>query len=91
MNFCNYGYRIFNPHWNKGYGTEIAKIGLNIGFEKLKIHRIEASIDLDHKISQRIVKKIGMKKEGIRKKFWLENGKWTDQIIYTAFSDHLAK
>jgi RimJ/RimL family protein N-acetyltransferase len=31
-----------------------------------------------------MVKALGMKKEGIRKKFWYEDNLWVDHLIYVA-------
>ena len=84
IEFANYGYRIYNRHWSQGYGQEAAKKGLLIGFKDLKLNRLEAAIDLDNKKSIRLVKAIGMYKEGVRKKFWLEKSGWMDQIMYVA-------
>lgn len=82
--FCNFGYQIYNPYWGKGYGQESAKAGLKIGFKDLKLNRLEAAINLDNKKSIRLVKAIGMQKEGIKKRYWYENEKWVDHIIYVA-------
>jgi [ribosomal protein S5]-alanine N-acetyltransferase len=84
LQFANYGYRIYNRHWGQGYGLEAALAGLKIGVKELKLNRLEAAINLDNKKSIKMVKAIGMKKEGIRKKFWYEDGKWVDHLIYVA-------
>lgn len=82
--FANFGYQIFNRHWKKGFGKEAASLGLKIGFKALKLNRLEAAINLDNKISIKLAKSIGMKKEGIKKRYWFEYGKWTDHLIYVA-------
>ncbi len=82
--FSNFGYMIYNHYWGKGYGQEAAKAGLKIGFKDLKLNRLEAAINLDNKKSIRLVKAIGMQKEGIKKRYWYENKKWVDHIIYVA-------
>ncbi|MCX7207108.1 MAG: GNAT family protein [Proteobacteria bacterium] len=82
--FSNFGYRIYNRHWGLGYGQEAGRAGLKIGFTHLKLNRLEAAINLDNVKSIRLVKAIGMKKEGIKKRYWFENGKWTDHLIYVA-------
>lgn len=82
--FANFGYLIFNRHWGKGYGQEAARAGLKIGFQQLKLNRLEAAINLDNKVSIRLSKKIGMRREGIKKRYWFEYGKWTDHLIYVA-------
>lgn len=55
-----------------------------IGFKHLKLNRLEAAINLDNKKSIYLAKKIGMKKEGIKKRYWFEHGKWVDHLIYVA-------
>ena len=82
--FANFGYVIYNRHWGKGYGQEAAKAGLKIGFSQLKLNRLEAAINLDNKKSIRLVKAIGMRKEGIKKRYWFEFGMWVDHLIYVA-------
>lgn len=82
--FSNFGYQIYNPYWGKGYGQEAAKAGLKIGFKDLKLNRLEAAINLDNKKSIRLVKAIGMIKEGIKRRYWFENGAWVDHLIYVA-------
>jgi RimJ/RimL family protein N-acetyltransferase len=82
--FANFGYQIYNRHWKKGYGKEAAHVGLKIGFKELKLNRLEAAINLDNKISIKLAKSIGMKKEGVKKRYWFEYGKWTDHMIYVA-------
>ena len=82
--FANFGYFIFNRHWGNGYGQEAATVGLKIGFKQLKLNRLEAAINLDNKKSIRLVKAIGMRKEGIKKRYWFEYGKWVDHFVYVA-------
>ncbi len=82
--FSNFGYQIYNSHWGKGFGQEAAKMGLTIGFKDLQLNRLEAAINLDNQKSIHLAKAIGMKREGIKKRYWFEHGKWTDHLIYVA-------
>lgn len=82
--FANFGYQIYNRHWGAGYGQEAARAGLEIGFRDLKLNRLEAAINLDNKKSIRLAKAIGMRREGIKKRYWYEDGEWQDHLIYTA-------
>lgn len=84
LQFANFGYQIHNRYWRQGYGSEASRYGLKIGFEELKLNRLEAAINLDNKISIKLVQKIGMRKEGVRKRYWFENGKWVDHLMYVA-------
>jgi [ribosomal protein S5]-alanine N-acetyltransferase len=82
--FANFGYVLYNKYWRNGYGQEAATAGLRIGFKQLKLNRLEAAINLDNKRSIRLVKAIGMRREGIKKRYWFEHGKWVDHLIYVA-------
>ena len=87
MNWANLGYAVNNNFQGKGYAKEFVKAAIHkIGFTKLKYKRIEAAINIDNKRSINLAKSIGMKKECIRPKFFFENGKWTDHVIYTVLS-----
>lgn len=82
--FANFGYLLHSTHWGKGFGQEAARAGLYIGFKYLKLNRLEASINLENRKSIRLAKLIGMRREGIKRNYWFEDGKWTDQIIFVA-------
>ena len=89
--FANFGYQIFNRHWGHGYGREAAKAGLKIGFRQLKLNRLEAAINLDNRKSVRLAKLIGMRREGIKKRYWFEFGQWTDHLIYVANPEDIGR
>lgn len=82
--FANFGYQIFNRHWRHGYGQEASAAGLKVGFRQLRLNRLEAAINFDNKASIRLAKAIGMKREGIKKRYWFEDGKWVDHLVYVA-------
>ena len=82
--FANFGYQIYNRHWGKGYGQESSAAGLKIGFQHLKLNRLEAAINLDNRKSIRLAKAIGMRREGVKKRYWYEYGQWVDHLIYVA-------
>ena len=76
------GYTVFNNYWNQGYATEIVEALTRIGFETLGFHRLEAYINLDNPASQAVARKCGYTLEGIREKYLLEDGVWTDNAVY---------
>ncbi|WP_110114461.1 GNAT family N-acetyltransferase [Bacillus sp. CGMCC 1.16541] len=76
------GYQIHNHFWGQGYGKEAVKLALQLGFEQLNYHRIEAHINLDNDASIHLAKSVGMEYECTRKKFIYEDGAWTDNLIY---------
>lgn len=80
----NLGYQIHNRYWGKGYGKEATYAALKIGFRDLKLNRLEAAINLDNPRSVGLAKSIGMRREGIKRRYIYENEEWTDQITFIA-------
>ncbi len=80
----NIGYWIANRYWGRGFGKEAAIAALEIGFSKLNLHRLEASIDRGNIKSIRLAKSIGMKLDGLKRKHLFDKykGQWIDQIVY---------
>ncbi|MYL39598.1 GNAT family N-acetyltransferase [Halobacillus litoralis] len=76
------GYSIHNQYWRKGYAKEAVKEAINIAFNNLKFHRIEAHINLDNTASFNLAKGVGMEYECTRKGFIFEFGEWTDNLVY---------
>ncbi|WP_407644102.1 GNAT family N-acetyltransferase [Filobacillus milosensis] len=76
------GYSIHNQYWRQGYAKEAVTEALNIAFNYLKFHRIEAHINLDNPASINLAESVGMDYECTRKNFIFEFGEWTDNLIY---------
>lgn len=60
-------YWIREDEWSKGYVTEASKCVLDFAFKKLKLNRIESCGAKDNPGTWKVMKKIGLKYEGIRK------------------------
>lgn len=76
-------YRINPQYWGQGYATEASKAMLNLGFNQMKLHRIEALCDVRNTASIKVLEKIGMKKEGfIREHKWVKE-RWRDSVLYS--------
>jgi ribosomal-protein-alanine N-acetyltransferase len=58
------GYRLKVPFWGKGYATEAARAVLAYGFDEIGLERIVAVTHPDNVDSQRVLEKIGMRREG---------------------------
>lgn len=82
LHWANLGFEIHNTHWGHGYAKEAARAALRIGFKELNLHRIEAAMELDHRASQSVARRIGMKKEGIRRKFFPTESGWEDLVVF---------
>lgn len=86
--YAHIGYAIHNNFWGNGYATECAAALIEIGFERLKLHRLEAHVNLDNPASKRVLLKAGFAFEGVRKGFIFEDGEWTDNEVYYVNNDN---
>jgi RimJ/RimL family protein N-acetyltransferase len=76
------GYAVFNQYWNCGYGTQMAALLLQLGFEKLGFHRLEAYIDHENTRSMRVALACRMRYECKREAFELQNDVWQDRDVF---------
>jgi len=76
------GYSVLNSYWGQGFGKELAKCAIKIGFTELELHRIEAGIAPNNIRSVRLAESLGMRKEGLSKRRLLLNNEWSDMLIY---------
>lgn len=81
---ANLGYFLINSYRGKGYAQEALRTLIPAAFRDLKLHRLEAAIDLDNKASIRLARNCGLHHEGVKKHYWFQNGSWEDQDIFVA-------
>ena len=68
------GYWVGVPYWNKGYCTEAAREVLRYGFTERGLLRIHARYLSRNPASGRVMEKLGMSHEGIRRQHVLKWG-----------------
>ena len=61
------GYWLGAADWGKGYATEAADAMLDLGFAELRLERIYAQVLAGNAASCRVLDKLGMTAEGIRR------------------------
>ncbi|MHC4211949.1 MAG: GNAT family N-acetyltransferase [Planctomycetota bacterium] len=76
------GYWIGKQYWNQGYCTEAARPLLKYAFETLKLNRIEAHHFARNPASGRIMKKIGLLKEGCLRQHIIKWDAFEDIVMY---------
>jgi ribosomal-protein-alanine N-acetyltransferase len=84
---CHLGYKLDKDEINNGYITEAVKKGIEIIFNDLKLHRIEANIMPKNKRSLRVVEKLGFYNEGLAYKYLKINGSWEDHVHMVLLND----
>ena len=75
-------YSFLPRYWDKGYATEAVKSIINFGFQELKLHRMEAGVATENMRSIKILEKIGMRREGLKRKILPIRGEWKDNYHY---------
>jgi len=75
-------YKLDSKYWNKGFGTEALSRLLDFGFDELKLHRIEAGCAVRNLASIRILEKVGMIKEGQKRKILPLKSGWSDNFEF---------
>lgn len=77
------GYALDSDHHGKGYATEAVQRLIRFGFEKLQLHRIWATCDVENAPSRRVMKRIGMTQEGLLRDHKLLRGRWRNSYLYS--------
>lgn len=80
---CSLGYKFSRKHLHKGYAYESIHKGLELLFDELPIHRVEAFIMPDNHPSIRLIEKLKFTYEGISYSYANINGSWTDHKRYS--------
>ena len=76
------GYWIGRPFWGRGYCTEAAAAVLNYAFLELGLHRAHASHLLRNPASGRVMQKLGMVREGLRRQHVKKWDRYEDLVNY---------
>jgi RimJ/RimL family protein N-acetyltransferase len=63
------GYGAAHAHWGKGYVTEATRAIIDCAFQQDSIYRVYATTDVENFASQRVLEKVGMRCEGILRKY----------------------
>jgi RimJ/RimL family protein N-acetyltransferase len=74
------GYWLGKKYWRQGITTEALKAMVKFAFRKLKLVRLQADVAIENKASAKLLKKVGFKKEGLKRKGARakSTGKWHD-------------
>lgn len=84
-------FKIHLDHWRKGYATEALTKLLDFGFNELKLHRIEAGCAVENIASGKVLEKVGMTREGMKRKILPIRGEWYDNYFYAILEEDFFK
>lgn len=81
-NQCELGITIAKAFQQKGYATEALMPIIDLLFNHLKKHRIIASIDPRNTACERLLKRLGFRKEAHFIESYYNQGEWLDDVQY---------
>jgi [ribosomal protein S5]-alanine N-acetyltransferase len=76
------GYWVGVPYWGEGYATEAGREVLRYSLEELGLNRVYAFHFTTNPASRRVLQKIGMTHEGVRRAHTLKWGTYLDSEAY---------
>lgn len=88
-NFYDYGYRLNEKFWNKGFATEASKAWLDYGFNQMNIQEMNAYTHAENGASNHVLQKVGFHfmedypdEDGVTWKWWqLRNLEFRNQNL----------
>jgi RimJ/RimL family protein N-acetyltransferase len=84
------GYWIGRAFWNRGYATEAARAIVDFGFATLGLNRIQAQHFVRNAASGRVMEKIGMHKEGVRRQAYRRFDRFEDVALWAILASDRA-
>lgn len=77
------GYALKPEYWGKGYMFETINKIVRFGFKEMNLHSIEANVNPLNERSQKVLERVGFKKEAYFRENYLFDGKFLDSVIYS--------
>lgn len=69
-------------YWGGGYGTDALLLIVEYAFNWLDYHKLWLSTMSTNRRMQRAAEKAGFHEEARRRRFWLADGQWMDDVMY---------
>jgi RimJ/RimL family protein N-acetyltransferase len=76
--------------WDKGYGSEAARLILGYAFDKLNLNSVQLGVNADNKRAIRSYEKVGFVHEGVRRQFVYRNGRYYDMVMMSVLREDYA-
>lgn len=76
------GFALRPDAWGKGLGTEALRLGLDLAFEGLGLHRVWAARAPLNAVSEKTLLAAGFQQEGIIREHVHTRGVWRDSVVY---------
>lgn len=77
------GYDLAPTYWGQGIVAEAVAATLQLGFERVGLHSIEAQIEPNNHASRRVLEKLGFKQEGYFRENFCVDGIFSDTAVFS--------
>lgn len=77
-----FGYWIGRPYWGNGYATEAARALVAHAFGDLGLNRLQAGAFTHNPASIRVLEKVGLREEGVRRQLLKRFGEYGDVVLF---------
>jgi [ribosomal protein S5]-alanine N-acetyltransferase len=84
------GWGVSSDRANQGLGTEIGEAMLRLAFDEFRLHRVYAQCRVENCASRRIMKKLGMREEGILRENVMARGAWWSSVLCSILASEYA-
>jgi [ribosomal protein S5]-alanine N-acetyltransferase len=81
------GYWLAAGAWGSGFATEACTAAIDFGFRELSLARVYAQVLAGNRASQRVLDKLGMVTEGVKRQHVLKGDKLCDVVLYGLLRD----
>jgi ribosomal-protein-alanine N-acetyltransferase len=81
------GYWVGQRHARQGYISQATRLVTSFGFDKLNLHRVEATCVPGNDASRNLLENLGFKREGYARSYLKIAGEWADHLLYAAIKD----
>ncbi len=81
------GYWVGHRYARQGYTIEATRLVTNFAFDKLSLHRVEATCIPGNDASRLLLEKLGFKREGYARKYLKIAGEWADHLLFAVIQD----
>lgn len=79
---CFVGYWVARAHAGRGVATEALRQALDVAFDGLRLHRVEAFTRVDNRASQRVLERNGFTVVGTARRHIHLDGRWHDERLF---------
>ncbi|ASR02259.1 GNAT family protein [Gordonia rubripertincta] len=83
------GYWVDNAHAGQGIATAAVALGVDHCFGPVGLHRLDATVQPANEASQKVLKNIGFRQEGLLVRYMDVNKRWRDHMLFALTAEEV--